>query len=82
MYMHMQTVRVHSISKKLMYFNVICNFIPGLLYFSFTNEKETSNHRSKYSGKNKLLCVHLLASCLASSEQRSCEDSIVAVNQH
>ncbi len=40
MYMHMQTVRVHSISKKLMYFNVICNFIPGLLYFSLQMKRK------------------------------------------
>ncbi len=49
-------------------------FISSLLYFSF--RKKRKSKRSKHSGKNKLICVHLLANCLVSSEQRSCKDSI------
>ncbi len=60
------------------YQGINVQFVISFLFYciSVLQIIKRKSKRSKHSGKNKLLHVHLLANCLASSEQRSCEDSI------
>ncbi len=75
MYTHVQTVLFHIHT----YQGINVQFVISFLFYCFSVLQKITrkSKRSKHSGKNKLLRVHLLANCLASSEQRSCEDSIV-----
>ncbi len=74
MYTHVQTALFHIHT----YQGINVQFVISFLFYciSVLQIIKRKSKRSKHSGKNKLLHVHLLANCLASSEQRSCEDSI------
>ncbi len=77
MYTHVQTALFHIHT----YQGINVQFVISFLFYciSVLQKIKRKSKRSKHSGKNKLLRVHLLANCLASSEQRSCEDSILPV---
>ncbi len=73
MYTHVQTALFHIHTYQGI--NVTLQFVISFLFYciSVLQKIKRKSKRSKHSGKNKLLRVHLLANvnCLASSEQRN-----------